>query len=321
MMGLTCEALASVPMTHTTDEPFAPPMATNWWAEVQACHDPIAYRFFTAPPLATAEGLHAELYLRLPERDQVVPLHALGAPVTHQWYPDRVVRWMEHDGLRFSSLMTLAPDRDVLLLEIVVENLRPTARSGLRLFLKLLSGVQRLVDFSSWNTVALPVAATRVDADRNAFVFVGEGPACSVQGTDRPSRSYRSSVAYAEWLGDANLNGIVSNRVRSPSVVAGLEYEVDLAPGERWRLRYVNALAEREETALAWYDETHRSFDDVVRAARRAWERELAAAFTPGNDRFSGHLPTVEGVHAAVERVYLTGALNLLFMKRTGHRN
>ena len=28
-MDLTCEALASVPMTHTTDEPFAPPMATN----------------------------------------------------------------------------------------------------------------------------------------------------------------------------------------------------------------------------------------------------------------------------------------------------
>ena len=35
-----------------------------------------------------------------------------------------------------------------------------------------------------------------------------------------------------------------SNTVRRTSVYAGFEYEINLLPGETWRLRYVNALAD-----------------------------------------------------------------------------
>lgn len=311
--------LASVPMTHGAEDVFAPPMVTNWWAEAQACNDPVAYRFFSAPPLVTAEGMQAELYLWLPHLDQIVPVRTL-APITHVWYPDRVVRTLEYDGLRFASLMTLAARRDVLLIELTIRNTAPTARSGLRLFLKLLSGVQRLPDFSAWNNVALPSAETCADPERNAFVFVGDG-ACSVQGTDQPSLSYRASVAYAEWLGDANLSGIVSNRIRFPSVVAGFEYELNLQPGETWRLHYVNALAENIQSALNGYADAQGNFDARLEESYAAWKNEIHAAFTPGNSRFSGHLPTLTGVDASIQRVYCTGALNLLFMKRTGPRN
>ncbi len=81
-------------MSYLPDELFAPPMVTNWWAEAQACRDPVAFRLFSAPPFATAEGTHAECYLRLPEQDRLVPLNALGAPITYQWFPDRVIRHM-----------------------------------------------------------------------------------------------------------------------------------------------------------------------------------------------------------------------------------
>ncbi len=312
--------LASFPMTHGADDVFAPPMVTNWWAEAQACNDPMAYRFFSAPPLATAEGLQAELYLRLPHLDQIVPVRTF-APITHVWYPDRVVRTLDYDQLLFTSLMTLAARRDVLLIELTIRNTAPTARSGLRLFLKLLSGVQRLPDFSAWNTIALPTAETFADHARNAFVFVGSGAACSVQGTDRPSLSYRASVAFAEWLGDANLNGIVSNRVRNPSLIAGFEYELNLQPGESWRLRYVNALAETRAAALETYDDARAHFQERLSEARAAWESEIHAAFTPGTSRFSGHLPTLAGVDASIQRVYCMSALNLLFMKRADPRN
>lgn len=312
------EWLASAPLTHSATEVFAPPMVTNGWAEAQACSDPLAYRFFSAPPLATAEGAHAELYLRLPERDQVVSVGTL-APTTHRWYPDRVLRTLEYDGLRFASLMTLVAGRGVLLLEFTLTNTMNTTRSGLRLFLKLLAGVQRL-KFSAWNNVALPSAETCADPERNAFIFVGAG-ACSVQGADQPSLSYRSSVAYAEWLGDANLFGIVSNRIRFPSVVAGFEYALDLAPGETWRLRYVNALADTVQTALDAYDEAQEHFTTRVEQARAEWQNEINAAFTPRNTRFSGHLPTLDRVAESIQRVYAMSALNLLCMKRSSSLN
>lgn len=307
-------------MTHRADDVFAAPMVTNQWAEAQACTDPVAYRFFSAPPVATAEGMQAELYMRLPHLDQVVPLRELGAPITYRWYPDQVLRTMEYEGLAFESVLTLAAGRDLLLLQVSITNDAGTPRTGLRLFMRLLSGVQRLADFSSWNTCALPSAETCADPERNAFVFVGDG-ACSVQGTNQPSLTYRSSVAHAEWLADANLFGIVSNRIRYPSVVAGFEFAVDLNPGETWQLRYVNALSERIGAALELYDEAQSHFEARVAQARDAWAKEIRAAFTPGNTTFSGHLPTLSGVDKSIQRVYYTSALNLLFMKRADPRN
>jgi hypothetical protein len=241
--------------------------------------------------------------------------------ITYQWFPDRVIRYMMYKGLRFSSVLCLAANRDVLLLETTIANTGTTSHNGLKLFLKLLSGVQRLDDFSAWNTVALPSAGTTVDPQRNAYIFSGDGPAYSVQGTDQRSLSYRSSIAYAEWLGDANLSGIVSNMVRPVSVYAGFEYEINLRPGESWRLCYVNALADTLSAALEAYDDARAHFEARQEQARAAWQSEIDAAFTAKNDRFSGSLPTLAGGHESIRRLYLTGSLNLLFMKRTGPRN
>ncbi len=209
----------------------------------------------------------------------------------------------------------------MLLLDVTITNLERISQTGLKLFIKLLSGVQRLDDFSTWNTVALPSAGTTVDEARHAYIFSGDGPAYSVQGTDRPSINYRASVAYAEWLADANLNGIVSDTVRASSVYAGFAYEIDLPPGESWRLRYVNALGGTLAAALDAYDDARAHFEARQEQARAAWQSEIEAAFTAGNDRFSGSLPTLEGGHGSIRQLYATGALNLLFMKRTDPRN
>jgi hypothetical protein len=308
-------------MTYAADEVFAPPMVTNGWAEAQACRAPVAFRFFTAPPYMTAEGAHAECFLRLPEQDRIVPLNALGAPITYQWFPDRVERHMTARGLRFSSVLCLVPGRDALLLDVTVTNLEATGQSGLKLFIKLLSGVQRLKNFASWNNVALPAAGTMVDTARQAFIFCGNGPAYSVQGVDQPSNGYRASVSYTEWQADANLNGIVSNRARGVSMYAGFAYEINLSPGESWRLRYVNALGGSEEEALDAYDDARAHFEARQEQARAAWQAEIEAAFTVGNDRFSGSLPTLEGGPDSLRQLYATGALNLLFMKRSDPRN
>ena len=59
----------SLPLCHTAEEVFTPPMVSNRRAEAKACKDPVSYRFFQSHPLVTAEGNQAQLYLR---PDQII---------------------------------------------------------------------------------------------------------------------------------------------------------------------------------------------------------------------------------------------------------
>ena len=147
-------------------------------------------------------------------------------------------------------------------------------------------------------------------------MFSGPGGAVAAQGVDQPPLDPRSSVALAEWVSDGDMRGIVSNRVKSPSVYAGFGFRVRLPPGGTWRLRFVHVIGDDEARVLRDYDELIRGFDEEAARADGDWEEEIAAAFTPGNDRFSGCLPTLRNVAEPIERAYLAGVSNLLFMKR-----
>jgi hypothetical protein len=305
----------SIPMSHTAEEVFTPPMVTNRRAEAKVCKDPVAYRFFQSHPLATAEGNQAQLYLRLAANDSIRPLGDLGCPVTYVWRPDRVERSMRYERLDVASVTRMARRTDALLIDLRLHNSSLQVMT-LDLFLRLLSGVEKLQDTSVWNTVASPLARTRWDATRNAFVFSWPGGAIAAQGVDQPPLDPRSSIALAEWVSDGDMRGIVSNTVKSPSVYAGFGFCVRLAPGATWRLRFVHVLGVEEARVLRDYDELIRGFDEEAARADGDWEEEIAAAFTPGNDRFSGCLPTLRNVAEPIERAYLAGVSNLLFMKR-----
>jgi hypothetical protein len=305
----------SIPMSHTAEEVFTPPMVTNRRAEAKACKDPVAYRFFQSHPVATAEGNQAQLYLRLAANDSIRPLGELGCPVTYVWRPDRVERHMSFECLDIDSVMRIAVGADAVLIDLSLRNTGPESVTP-DLFLRLLSGVEKLQDTSVWNTVASPLAATRWDDSRNAFVFAGPGGAVAAQGVDQAVRDPRSSVALAEWVSDGDMRGIVSNRVKSPSVYAGFGFRIRLAPGAAWRLRFVHVIGDDERGVLRDYDRLIRGFDGEAARADGDWEQEIAAAFTPGNNRFSGCLPTLHNVEEPIERAYLAGVSNLLFMKR-----
>ena len=311
----TTASFQSIPMSHTDDEVFTPPMVTNRRAEAKVCKDPVAYRFFQSHPLATAEGNHAQFFLRVAATDSIRPLGELGCPVTYVWRPDRVERHMRYGHLDFSSVTRIAARADAVLVDLRLRN-SSLQTAAPDLYLRLLSGVEKLEDTSVWNTVASPLAATRFDASRRAFVFSGPGGAIAVQGIDHPPLNPRSSIALAEWVSDGDMRGIVSNKVKSPSVYAGFGFSVRLSPGNSWRLRFVHVIGDDEQRVLRDYDGLIRGFDEESARAERDWSEEIAAAFTPNNDRFSGCLPTLRNVAEPIERAYLAGVSNLLFMKR-----
>ncbi len=315
-MAYSTASFQSIPMSHTADEVFTPPMVTNRRAEAKVCKDPVAYRFFQSHPIATAEGNHAQLFLRVAATDSIRPLGELGCPVTYVWRPDRVERHMRYEHLDISSVTRIAARTDAVLMDLRLHNSSPRQTIALDLFLRLLSGVEKLEDTSVWNTVASPLAATRYDASRRAFVFSGPGGAIAAQGVDQLPLDPRSSIALAEWVSDCDMRGIVSNKVKSPSVYAGFGFSVRLTPGSFWRLRFVHVIGDDEPRVLGDYDELIRGFDQETAQADCDWSEEIAAAFTPGNDRFSGCLPTLRNVEEPIERAYLAGVSNLLFMKR-----
>ena len=141
--------------------------------------DSVAYSAasFQSHPLATAEGNHAQLYLRIAATDSIRSLRELGCPVTYVWRPDRVERHMRYEHLDFSSVTRIAARSDAMLIDLLLHNSSPDQTKALDLFLRLLSGVEKLEDTSVWNTVTSPLAATRYDASRRAFMFSGlRGP-------------------------------------------------------------------------------------------------------------------------------------------------
>ena len=162
----TAASFPSMPMAHAAEEVFSPPMVANRRAEAKACKDPMAYRFFQAHPIATAAGSHAQLYLRLAATDSIRPLGELGATVTHVWRPERVERRMRYEQLDFSSVMGIAARSDAVLMDFRLRNTSPSQAASPDLFLRLLSGVEKLEDTSAWNRVASPAAATHSPSRR-----------------------------------------------------------------------------------------------------------------------------------------------------------
>ena len=60
-----------------------------------------------------------------------------------------------------------------------------------------------------------------------------------------------------------------------------------------------------------------KTFDQSFAQAKLRWEERWQAAFTPGNQHFSGHLPTLLTGDAKIRRIYYEGALTSQLLCRT----
>ncbi|MBO0868211.1 MAG: hypothetical protein J2P15_06565, partial [Micromonosporaceae bacterium] len=127
-------------------------------------------------------------------------------------------------------------------------------------------------------------------AGRAAVVGTARGSAAAcVQGLDRPATSVGP-----QWL----------------------ETEVDLPGGGEGRVGYLHLVGGDPAAALADFDRLAADIPGAVAAATALWEAEIAAAFTPGNGRWSGCLPVLRTGNAALRRLYYLGALGVMYMRR-----
>jgi len=281
----TVEDLRSSALVHKFNDTFNPPGLTNFLGCVQADLDLTGVCALNFPPFACGHVVTAGLYLE----GRYFP--STGARISFTWYPDRIVREAEYRGLRLRSTTAMPFGKMAVVIQLEIENTDGRPRD-VQLRLGVQGGVTKAV--VPWNDPEPPMDKDNelaIDGSRRAItVTAANGDAATIEGT---------------WP-------------RPDSVeVTGFTFREVLAPGERWHLSYVKAVGETLADAEQTFDDLVDRVPAALHRIRAEWNEELAAIFTPGNDRYSGHLPELDTTDKDVLRLYWMGALGVTYFKRT----
>lgn len=280
----TAEDFKSSQMVHRHGDLFNPPGLTNFLGCVQTGVDPLAIRSLVFPPLSGSDRYTAQLFID----DRFFA--ATGTPIKFVWYPDRIVREAEYDGLRLTSVTVLPVGRTAAMVLFDIENLSERGRS-LKVRIGLSSGVCKSA--SPWSTAVPPAELDHeiaIDPATRAVSFTArQSGAVSVQG------------AYP---------------VPDGADPRGLEFDLRLEPKSRRQISFINALGETLDSALATFSALVRRVPDEIERTKKEWDEEIRSIFTPGNTRFSGFLPELETSDQDLLRLYQMGALGVVYFKR-----
>jgi hypothetical protein len=271
-------------MTHRFGDLFNPPGLTNFLGCVQSDVDPVAIRSLNFPPFACSDTITARLYVNGKF------FSATGSPVTTVWYPDRIDRDADYDGLHFHSATALPMGKMAAIVRFTVEN-RAARPREVTLKLGLRGGVTKSV--TPWTNAAPPTEAdnaVEIERHRGALLF----------------RAVHSSA----WL-------LQGTSPRPDEITPlGLRFTFTLRPGETKTISFVDALGETRDDAERTYDGLIHGVGDELARIRAEWNRELAAVFTPDSGRYSGFMPTLETSDPDILRLYHMGILGVIYFKR-----
>jgi hypothetical protein len=280
----TVEELKSSPMVHRFGDMFNLPGLTNFLGSVQVDADITGIRSLNFPPLATSDTVTGCLFVD----DKF--FKSTGTAITFTWFPDHIERTAQYNGLFFSSVTILAVGTTAALVVLTVEN-RSAAGRTVRIRYGLQGGAT--MSREPWNQPPPPWEESLpavFDERRRAYLFKSPtGKAVSLQGF-APVATGRTAKS--------------------------LSLSLDLKPGGKKTVTYVNVLSATTAEADEIYDRLIAGTGDEVARARDDWNQELKAVFTPGNSRYSGFLPTLETTDKDILRIYHTGILGVIYFKR-----
>jgi hypothetical protein len=296
---MTLDELATGWLTRRVAQWDANPGLNNALGSIQIEADPVAFKHPVFPPYSAGNEITGFTLFN----GRNVALTA--ATVQIRWRAFEVERRAATpDGWELSSRTTLLPDAPGVLVELTVRNTAETARP-LDLAL-ILSGRARntgaegynwcvpeiptgMFSFRESEGLAYTVEDTRVP---DGICFVNDtANACSVQSV---------WPAPDEWR---------ERRVPSWTTV--------VAPGGSFRVCLLCTYHADRNAAEALAARWHGCAEEAFATARAEWEALWAAAFTPGNAIFSGALPALDSDDPTLRKLYYTGVLTLLTLRRS----
>lgn len=300
--------LGSDVFTHRHNDIFNPPGLTNFIGTVQVDLNPVAIRSVNFPPYGSGDSVTAALFLN----GRYWP--SLGSPVNIQWFPDKVVRRSEWDGIELLSTTVLPFDVNAALIRIDVTNKSGSSRPvGIKL------GVTGYIAKAvrPWNTPMAPGEldnGAEPDFSRNAVVHAAKhSDAAQIQGMIAPDVQVRVQAGHlaAEIaLDPSKSENTFVNRSCS------LATELNLEPGQTETIWYLTVTGESVGDVSATYDRIAADPQAAMDAVRRRWEHEIEAIFTADNDIYSGALPVLETSDEGIRRMYHMAILGVTYFRR-----
>ena len=267
------------------DTVWSPPGLTNFLGTVQVCRDIVAVRSLYFAPLWSPHIGTGHLYVD----GRFVT--GLGNTMHVTWYPDAIVREVEVDDLVLTSTTFMAVGEAGVVVQLDVTT----------------TGEDREVDLA-FSTNSL--VANQTGSLRSPFPW-GEEDNLVETDVDRVAR-----VATARKSGAVIVQGVVGDNAELAGETRSLAVRLSVSSGRTATAAFVIGMGADRNAALATYDGLAADVAGAREAARADWDAELAAIVTPGNDRYSGHLPVLETTDEALWRLYWTGILGVVSFKR-----
>lgn len=278
------EDFESSPMVHSYGDLFNPPGLTNFLGSVQVEVDPVATRSLLFPPLSGSHHSTGGLFID----GRFFP--STGSPITFSWRPDRIVREAEHGGLKLRTTTILPFGVTAVGVLIDIEN-RTASTRRFELRLGLRGGVTE--SRSPWASSIPPAEYEHhigVDPETRALTFEGKATgAASVQGA-RPG----------------------PDRIDDRSMA----WDLEIAPRGRHQIAFVHSLGSTRADALAAFNGLVGDMSGAIARTTDEWNQEIEAIFTPDSGRYSGSLPQLETSDSEILKIYLMGALGVVYFKR-----
>ncbi|TVQ13106.1 MAG: hypothetical protein EA364_07340 [Balneolaceae bacterium] len=281
----TSARLGSDVLVHRHGDIFNPPGLTNFIGTTQIDLEPVAIRSVNFPPFGSGDAVTAGLFLN----DRFWASY--GVPVHIQWFPDRIVRSTEADGLRVETITTIPFHSNAVLIKIAIKNL-----SGTRRDVPVRLGISGYVTKAvrPWNEPTAPAEGDNIvetDNSRPAIIH----------------KAANSSAVRIQGLADA---GNASANPVQLKTVLGLE------AGEEKIFWYLNVTEDTTEKAFSTFDELAANPQRVQDEVRAGWDREICDIFTPGNASYSGSMPVLETDEADILRMYHMAILGVVYFRR-----
>ena len=271
-------------LVHRFGDLWNPPGLTNFLGCAQVDLDPVALRSISFPPFAMGELATGQLFLD----DRL--FSALGVPVACTWRPDQVHRSALWDGLLVETTTVVPVGRTATVVQIRVSNQGAEGRC-VPIRLALRAGITKKQ--TRWVEPAPPWEEDNdleLDDARGALVWTARHTSAVIVQGGAPVADQWDEL--------------------------GLRWAPVIPAGQTWQASFVLAIGETAEAALATYDAIAADPVEQVALSERDWNAEITAVFTPGNDRYSGHLPMLITTDPDLRRLWLMGVIGVIYFKR-----
>ena len=280
----TTTDIKSDKLTHKFGDVFSPPGITNFWGTCQADIDITGIRSFNFPPFTNSDKVTGSLFLD----GWYFP--SLNRKIDFTWFPDKVERETEVDGLKLKSATILPFGKMAVITKLVIHN------SGGDREVKIKFGTSSTItkNFDCGKMYHPPLEEDNkitIEHTRKAVLFQAvHSEACSLQGM--------YPVADA-------VDGF------------GVEKNLNLEAGKSETVYYINVLAEKAGDVVAEFDSIANEYiENIFIKTESEWNEQIKAVFTRGNSEYSGYMPTLYTSDKEISRLYYTGVIGTIYFRR-----